>query len=174
MDNSRITEFQAIFQSRLATLSHLLDIADRHFATDRAALFQLRLAPDMLPLGTQIAFTCNQPRNFALWCAKQPASNLNPNVTRLEIARDDVATTQDLLAGIKATDAQLSEIHRVDLQDGICLELHGLAYVDDFLMPNFYFHLTTTYAILRMAGVSIGKRDFMIHLAPFVKQQGDA
>lgn len=174
MENSRITEFQSIFKSRLEILSHLLDIADRHFATDRAALFQLRIAPDMLPFGTQIAFTCNQPRNFALWCAQQPANNLNPDVTTLETARDYIATTQDLLAGINATDAQLSAMHRVDLPDGIYLEMPGLAYVDDFLMPNFYFHLTTTYDILRMAGAPVGKRDFMRHLAPFVKQGAPA
>jgi hypothetical protein len=37
-------------------------------------------------------------------------------------------------------------------------------------MPNFYFHLTTTYGILRMAGAAIGKRDFMMHLVAFVKR----
>jgi uncharacterized protein len=170
MENIKIKRFQAIFESRLETLSHLLDIADSHFATDRAALFQLRLAPDMLPFGTQIAFTCNQPRNFALWCADQPASNLNPEVTTLETARDYITSTQESLSNIDAGDAKLSEIHRIDLGEGLSLELPGLAYVDDFLMPNFYFHLTTTYGILRMAGAAIGKRDFMMHLVPFVKR----
>jgi uncharacterized protein len=41
-------------------------------------------------------------------------------------------------------------------------------------MPNFYFHLTTVYDILRMAGAPIGKRDFMMHLVPLIKHQGEA
>ncbi|WP_258040836.1 DUF1993 domain-containing protein [Pseudanabaena sp. BC1403] len=43
------------------------------------------------------------------------------------------------------------------------------AYVNDLLMPNFYFHITTAYNIMRMSGAPIGKQDFMTHLVPFVK-----
>jgi hypothetical protein len=95
---------------------------------------------------------------------------LNPEVATLETARDYITSTQESLSNIDAGDAKLSEIHRIDLGEGLSLELPGLAYVDDFLMPNFYFHLTTTYGILRMAGAAIGKRDFMMHLVPFVKR----
>ncbi|MEM8614014.1 MAG: DUF1993 family protein, partial [Cyanobacteria bacterium P01_H01_bin.105] len=45
-----------------------------------------------------------------------------------------------------------------------------IAYIDDFLIPNFYFHMVTAYDILRMAGVPIGKRDYMMHLVPSLKQ----
>lgn len=66
-------------QSRLATLEHLLESAQAHFCDDESFL-QKRIAADMLPFGTQIAFTCNQPRNFALWCNGKPANNLDPYV----------------------------------------------------------------------------------------------
>jgi hypothetical protein len=172
MENQQIIALQNIFSSRLDTLSHLLKVAESHFADEIESLLQRRIASDMLPFGTQVAFTCNQPRNFALWCLGKSMDNLNPDVSSLAEAHGHISETKELLASIKITDAQLAETQRIDLRQGY-LELSGRSYVDDFLMPNFYFHLTTTYNILRMAGVEIGKRDFMLHLIPFIKQ-GDA
>lgn len=174
MERQKITVLQNIFSSRLDTLSHLLDVAESHFADEVESLLQRRIAPDMFPFGTQIAFTCNQPRNFALWCLGQPANNLNPDVASLTDARSHISATQDLLATINVPDAKLAEISRIGLGQGLYMELSGFSYVDDFLMPNFYFHLTTAYDIMRMAGAPIGKRDFMMHLLPFVKHEGDA
>jgi uncharacterized protein len=172
MENQQIEALQNIFSSRLNTLSHLLTVAESHFGADVESILQRRIAPDMLPFGTQIAFTCNQPRNFALWCLGQSAHNLPPDVASLGEARGHISSTQELLARIDVADAMLSEIKRIELGQGLYAELSGCSYVDDFLMPNFYFHLTTAYDILRMAEVPIGKRDFMMHLVPFVKHQG--
>lgn len=173
MENQRILALQNIFSSRLDTLSHLLALAENHFADDVESLLQRRIAPDMLPFGTQIAFVCNQPRNFALWCSGQPANNLNPDVVSLVEAHGHIASTKELLASIDVADSKLSEINRLDFGQGLYAELSGLSYVDDFLMPNFYFHITTAYNVLRMSGVAIGKRDFMMHLVPFVKYQSN-
>lgn len=173
MKNQKIIELQNIFSSRLDTLNHLLEVAESHFANDVESLLQRRIAHDMFPFSTQIAFVCNQPRNFALWCLGQPANNLNPNVASLVEARGHISSTKELLASINVTDSKLSELNRLDLGQGLYAELSGLSYVDDFLIPNFYFHITTAYNILRMAGVPIGKRDFMIHLVPFLKHQGN-
>jgi uncharacterized protein len=63
MEKQKIIALQNIFSSRLDTLSHLLEVAESHFADDVESLFQHCIAPDMLPFDTQIAFTCNQPRN---------------------------------------------------------------------------------------------------------------
>jgi hypothetical protein len=172
MENQQIVALQTIFTSRLDTLSHLLDVAENHFADSKEAIFQHRIAPDMLPFGTQIVFTCNQPRNFAWWCLGKTDNNLNPNVTSFDEAREPIASTKQLLTSLDAN-AQLPEMKRIDFGQGLYIELSGSSYVDDFLMPNFYFHLTTAYDILRMAGAPIGKRDFMLHLMPFVKHQGD-
>jgi hypothetical protein len=150
-------------------LSHILEIAESHFIEDVDSLLQLRIAPDMLPFSTQIAFVCNQPRNFALWCLGQSASNLNPAVSSLIEARGHISSTKELLATINVSDSKLSEINRLEIGQGLYAELSGLSYVDDFLMPNFYFHITTAYNILRMAGIPIGNRDFMIHLVPSLK-----
>jgi uncharacterized protein len=171
MENQKIVALQNIFSSRLDTLSHLLEVAESYGADDVASLLQRRIAPDMLPFGTQIAFVCNQPRNFSLWCLGESANNLNPDVASLAEARRHISSTQELLAGINVADSKLAELHRLDLGQGLYAELSGLAYVDDFLMPNFYFHITTAYNILRMAGAPVGKRDFMMHLVPAVKHE---
>ncbi len=173
MENQKIITLQNIFSSRLDTLSHLLDIAESHFADDVESLLQRRIAPDMLPFSTQIAFVCNQPRNFALWCLGQSENNLNPDVASLAEARGHISSTKELLASINVDDSKLSEPHRLDVGQ-LYIELSGLSYVDDFLIPNFYFHITTAYNILRMAGAPVGKRDFMMHLVPFIKHQGDS
>ena len=95
----------------------------------------------MLPFGTQIAFTCNQPRNFALWCDNKPANNLDPEVNSLKQAYEHIVNTKELLLGIDIEDAKLAEVSRIDLGQSLYLELSGSAYVNEFLIPNFYFHL---------------------------------
>lgn len=174
MENQQIKALQNIFSSRLDTLSHLLTVAESHFGDDVESILQRRIVSDMFPFGTQIVFACNQPRNFALWCVGESANNLNPDVASLDEARGHISSTKELLASINAIDSKLSELHRLELGQGLYAELSGLLYIDNFLMPNFYFHMTTAYNILRMAGAPIGKRDFMMHLAPFLKHQSNA
>ncbi|WP_088891614.1 DUF1993 domain-containing protein [Leptolyngbya ohadii] len=169
MQSQTVDSIKSLFQSRLATLEHLLKVAQAHFCDDESFL-QKRIAADMLPFGTQIAFTCNQPRNFALWCDGKPANNLDPNVTSLAQAYESISNTNELLLSINAEDTKLAEMTRIDLGQNLYIELSGSAYANEFLIPNFYFHLVTAYDILRMAGVPIGKRDYMMHLVPLIKQ----
>ena len=169
MQSQNIESTKTIFQSRLTTLEHLLKSAQTHFSGNESFLEQ-RIIADMLPLGTQIAFTCNQPRNFALWCDGKPMDNLDPEVTSLAQAYEHIANTKGLVASIDVEDIKLDEVTRIDLGQGLYFELPGSSYVNEFLMPNFYFHLVTAYDILRMAGVSIGKRDYMMHLMPLIKK----
>jgi hypothetical protein len=70
---------------------------------------------------------------------------------------------------INAEDAKLVEVTRIDLGQSLYVELSGNDYVNEFLIPNFYFHMVTAYDILRMAGVPIGKRDYMMHLVPLIR-----
>jgi len=95
--------------------------------------------------------------------------NLDPDVISLAQAYEHIANTQKLVSGINVDDQKLSELARIDLNEGRYIELSGDAYVNEFLMPNFYFHLVTAYDILRMAGVPIGKQNYMIHLVPLIE-----
>lgn len=170
MQNQSVDLIRTLFQNRLATLEHLLKSAQTYFRDDESFL-QRRIAADMFPFGTQIVFTCNQPRNFALWCDGKPAHNLDPDVTSLAQAYEHIANTEKLLLGINVEDAKLAEVTRIDLGQSLYIELSGNAYVNDFLIPNFYFHMVTAYDILRMAGVPIGKRDYMMHLVPLIRKE---
>ena len=168
MPSQTIDSIKTIFTSRLTTLEHLLKSAQTHFSESESFL-QERIIADMFPFGTQIAFTCNQPRNFALWCDGKPANNLDPDVASLSQAYEHIGNTKSLISAINVEDEKLAEVTRVDLGQDLYLEISGKAYVNDFLMPNFYFHLVTAYDILRMVGVPIGKRDYMMHLVPLIK-----
>jgi hypothetical protein len=168
MSTQEIAEIQRIFLSRLATLGHILDVGEKHLP-DLGATLQERLAEDMLPLGTQIAFACNQPRGFAQWCAGSSVENLAREVDTVELARSHIEQTRKLVSGISANDGKLDEIKRIGLGPGRYCELPARQYVSDYLLPNLYFHITTAYAILRKLGVPLGKADYMAFLAPYVK-----
>ena len=171
MPGPQIRELQRVFVSRLDTLSHILDAGEAHLG-DGLDLAQARLAPDMLPLGTQVAFACNQPRGFSQWCAGEPVQNLDPAVPSLEIARAHIADTRARVLAIACDDGKLAETKRIGLGGALYCELPGHGYVSEYLLPNFYFHITTTYAILRMLGVPVGKADYMRFLLPHVRSDG--
>ena len=167
---TEISELQRIFLSRLDTLSHLLGLGAKHLDLD-AEMATARLAEDMLPLGAQIAFACNQPRGFSQWCAGQPVENLPHDIGSLAQAREIIADTKARVASITAGDAKLGEDKRVGLGPGRYCVLPARQYVSDYLLPNLYFHITAAYAILRMRGVPVGKADYMAFLAPQVRSE---
>jgi len=171
MATDDIAELQRIFLSRLDVLDHLLDLGASHLPDFDAAL-QARLAPDMFPLGTQVAFACNQPRGFAQWCAGQPVENLSPEVPSLDVARAHIRETKALVSAIAAGDDRLDEDKRIGLGPGRHCVLPGRRYASDYLVPNLYFHVSMAYAILRSLGVPLGKADYMRFLAPHVRVEG--
>lgn len=168
MADHEIAEIKRVFVSRLDVLSHILDLGEKHLP-DMGAALKERLAPDMFPLGAQIAIACNQPRGFSQWCAGSAIENLSPEVDSMQLARSHIRQTTDLVKAIQAGDRKLDEIKHIGLGQGRYCDLPARQYVADYLLPNFYFHITTTYAILRKLGVPLGKADFMTFLGPHVK-----
>lgn len=159
------------FDSRLATLAHLLKLGAARRNEVEADYLSHRLAPDMLPLGTQIVFTCNQPRNFVLWVTGKESADLNPRVETLAVAEQHIADTRTLLASHLSAEGELPARKHLELGADLYADLTGRDYLEDFLLPNFYFHLVTTYAILRNLGLPVGKRDYMLHLLPKVQER---
>ena len=170
MSNQEIAEIQRIFTTRLDVLAHILDCGEKHFG-DFGPVLEERLAPDMFPFGTQIAVACNQPRGFSQWCAGRPVENLPREVESLDLAQSHIRDTKARVAAIAVDDAKLDQTKRIGLGPGRYCELPGRQYVNDYLMPNFYFHVTTAYAILRKLGVPLGKGDFMTYLGAHVRQE---
>ncbi len=166
-----------IFSTRLRTLGRLLDTAGtqwREKGLDPETLLAARLAPDMFPLPHQIVFACNQANELAAWCTDGTAAKTDPTRLAFPELKEHIQATIGRLTAATAGvgDSVLQREKRRELQGGAYLVLPGTLYIEDWLIPNFYFHLVTAYDVLRHAGVQIGKADYMAHLAGRVRQPG--
>lgn len=156
-----------LIASRLRTLSAMLDKAENLWVgRDLDMLAQARIAPDMHPLAWQIAATATQSDLFLGWCRGEDRPNSVTTVAGWSEARALLAKALiDVEAAVGAQHVMPKERHiRLDAI-GMCLDLSGQRYLDDWILPNLYFHLITAYAILRMQGLEFGKADFMAHIA---------
>ena len=157
-----------LFETRLDTLSSLLDTASEHF-DEKDNFLDLRLVEDMLPLGIQVVFTCNQPHNFATWLRGEEVKDLPPTFTTVEASKELIHQTKSLLRAVDLESPALGKNKVLHFPPDLTAELSAVEYVHDFLIPNFYFHLVTAYDILRANGVPIGKANYMRHMAKYIK-----
>lgn len=159
-----------IFNSRLETLAALLNRGSKYCTAagrDPETLLSERLASDMYPLAFQIVFTVEQARQLVAFCAERDAGPfVDSTQLTLATARALIDEVRASIAAIDAgSDRPLAREKTMELQGGIMLTLSGSDYIDEWLMPNFYFHLVTAYGILRHVGVPLGKANYMAHIA---------
>ena len=152
-----------VFTKGLTSLSGLLDKAVAHAGAEGAdAYLGLRLIDDMNPFVKQVQTACDG----AKLCVARLSGVEAP------VMADDETTIDQLKARIAATLDYLASVPRgtIDGQEGKDIVLKfpggewpfkGQAYVIGFAHPNFWFHVTTAYGLLRQAGVPLGKRDFL-------------
>jgi hypothetical protein len=153
------------FVPMLGNLSALLDKGLKHAAEKKfepAVLVNARLAPDMLPLSRQIQIACDMAKNSSSRLAAQEPPRFEDNESTLEELRTRIARTIDHLKSIPANAIDGSEERdiKIPLRDRT-LQMQGLEFLRNWALPNFYFHVVTTYAILRHNGIELGKRDFL-------------
>jgi uncharacterized protein len=155
-----------MFAQLLRGLDANLDKAAAHCAAnkiDPAALTGARLFPDMLPFTRQVQLACD----FAVRAAFRLAGQEPPRMPDEETTFDELkARIAKALGAIESLDKgafQGSESRTVTFPMGPAgmQSYAGSAYLFNFAVPNFAFHVTTAYAILRENGVALGKRDFM-------------
>jgi len=149
----------------LGNLSALLDKGLKHAAEkkyDPGVLVNARLAPDMLPLSRQIQIACDMAKNGSSRLAGLEPPRFEDSESTIEELRTRIARTIDHLKGIPASaiDGSEERIVNIPLRERT-LQMDGLAFLRTWALPNFYFHVVTTYAILRHNGIDIGKRDFL-------------
>jgi hypothetical protein len=150
----------------LDALSGLLDKASACAAAkkfDPAVFLNWRLAPDMLTFTRQIQIACDMAKNGASRLAGVEPPKFDDNETSIEALKARVAKT---LAHVKSLDAgkidgATDRTITFPLGPNNKGEMKGGDYLNHFVLPNFYFHITTTYAMLRSCGVEIGKQDFL-------------
>ena len=140
-----------IFVNGLRNMSAWLDKAASE--KPEAALLLGRLAPDMRPLPAQYQMASDSAKNA---------------VARLAELKERCARTIAFVEGVDPAALAPAAERQVELKfpNGMGYRFTGQAYLTGFALPNFFFHVTTAYAILRGAGVTLGKPDFLQHLGP--------
>src|SRR5262245_25437553 len=153
------------FARMLRNLSAILAKAQAHCDAkklDAAALTGDRLYPDMFPFTRQVQIACDTAKGaVARLAGMEPPKHEDTEQTFAEL-QARIAKTLDFVESVKAAQIDGSETREVvlKLRSGE-LRLKGLDYLFSHAYPNFYFHVTTAYDILRHNGVEIGKRDFI-------------
>lgn len=136
------------------------DAAARKYSTD--VLVDARLAPDMIPLRGQIMIATDHVKGCVSRLAGQPVPSWPDEEKTFTELRARVQKALDLLATVTPEALNGGESRAVTLKlGGNDVNMSGLDYVNQRAVPNFYFHITTAYAILRHNGVQLGKRDFI-------------
>ncbi len=152
------------FIRMLGNLSAILDKAAAHAEAkkiDPAIFVNARLAPDMFPLSRQFQIATDMAKGCAARLAGIEVPSYEDNETTFADLQARIAKTVAFLQSVSASQIDGNEDRKITLKFGSReLSFLGQAYLLDFVLPNFHFHLTTTYAILRHNGVEIGKKDY--------------
>lgn len=164
-----LSAYAAAFPGFIQTLTALSAVIDKALAQAEArkiqpdVLLSSRLAPDMLPFTRQIQLACDFVKN----AAARVSGGENPKFP------DEEKTFEELKERIAKTLAFARSVDQAALDSGLgkdvtfprgpsaTVTMKGETYLTRFAVPNFYFHATTAYAILRENGFDIGKRDFL-------------
>ena len=149
----------------LNNMSAMLDKAAA-FATakkfDSLVLAQSRLFPDMYPLVAQVQIACDTAKGAAGRLAGVETPKHADTETTFEELKARIAKTVEFLNSVHAEQFKSAEGKNIELKfPSVTFKFTALSYLTDFVMPNFYFHQSMVYAILRKNGVDVGKSDFL-------------
>ena len=149
----------------LGNLSNILKKAEANAqgrGIDPKVFIESRLAPDMFPLVRQVQIASDMAKGCAARLADVEVPSWEDTESTFDELQARIARTQDFIKGIDAARFEGSETRTVVLKmrSGE-MSFSGRDYLLGFAMPNFYFHVTAAYAILRHNGVDVGKMDFL-------------
>ena len=155
-----------IFVQFLASLSASLDKAAAYAETKKvepSVLLNMRLAPDMFPLVRQVRAATDHAINGCGRLAGAQLPTFSNAETTIGELKERIGKTIEFLKSLKPGDIDGSEEREIkfNLPSGATREFTGQSLLLNNSLPNFYFHCTTAYDILRHCGVELGKRDFM-------------
>jgi hypothetical protein len=154
-----------VFRHQLQALSKILAKGEEHANArklDHSALIQCRLYPDMFPLARQVQVAADAAKGAVARLAGVEVPSWEDHETTFAQLRERCDKTDNYLAGFTPAQVDGSEERQIVLKmRDREVNFTGQQYLLGFAMPNFYFHMTTAYALLRQCGVEIGKRDFL-------------
>jgi hypothetical protein len=153
------------FVQMLNNLSAIIDKAEAHARSreiDPEVLLNYRLAPDMLPFVRQIQIAADLAKGAAARLAGVEVPKHDDTEKTFADLKARVDRTVMFVQSVQPNDIDGSEDRDINLTLGEhTMSFKGQPYLVHFVMPNFYFHCTTAYDILRHCGVELGKRDFI-------------
>lgn len=153
------------FTRGLSALDKLLTKGEAHAAetgTSLQDLFDARIAPDMYPLSAQVQRASDASKLAVARLTGVPGPAYEDNEATFAELHARIAKTLAHLNSIDPAAFEGAETRKVEIKTPTTtLEWTGPDFLTQFALPNFYFHLTTAYGILRNAGVPLGKRDFL-------------
>jgi uncharacterized protein len=164
----KISMYQASaprFANMLRNLAAILDKAQAHCEArkiDPAVLGGMRLIADMFPLARQVQIACDTAKGAVARLAGVDIPKHEDTEQTFADLKQRIAKTIDFILSVSPEKIEGSEERPVTLRlGGKDVSFTGIQYLLGFAHPNFYFHVTTAYDILRANGVELGKRDFI-------------
>jgi hypothetical protein len=156
-----------VFKSMLANLSHVLDKGSAHAEAkkfDPSVLLQFRLAPDMLPFTRQVLIACDVAKNGIARISGVEAPKFDDTEASFPELKARIQKTLDYLATVPREALDGTEDKDITFPVGreATRTMKGEAYLMHWALPNFFFHITMAYAILRNNGVELGKSDYLV------------
>lgn len=155
----------AVFSARLKALSGVLTAGEQNAGErkiDPHVFLTARLAPDMFTLTRQVQIATDHAKGAPSRLAGRDIPKFDDNEASFADLQGRITKTLDHLATVSAADLQGSEERTIELKvAGRDMAMPGLQYLLGYAMPNFYFHVTTAYDILRHNGVPLGKVVFI-------------
>ena len=157
-----------VFRQMLGGLSAVMDKAAAHAEAkkiDPAVLTSARLYPDMFPFTRQVMIATDHAKGSSARLAGVEVPKFEDTETTFAELKARIQKTLDFIGGLKSAQFDGAESREVVIPlRGEQQKFTGRAYLFHFALPNFYFHTTTAYDILRHCGIEIGKRDFIHQL----------
>jgi hypothetical protein len=156
-----------IFRTGLANLGHCLAKAEANAAArkfDPNVFVNVRLAPDMLPFAAQIRIASDVAKLAVARIGGIEAPKFEDNESTFAELRQRIAKTQAFLESVPADKLDGREEVEITFPVGRdkTRTMKGEAYLKHWALPNFFFHITTAYALLRHNGVDLGKSDYLL------------
>lgn len=149
----------------LGNLSAILRKAEAYAAERKiepSVLLNARLAPDMLPLISQVQIATDNAKGCAARLAGLEVPSYADTESSFAELQARIDKTLAFISGIEAAQFDGSESRAITLKfPSMELHFNGQDYLLGFVLPNFFFHVTTAYAILRHNGLDIGKMDYL-------------
>lgn len=154
-----------VYTQFLTALSNILKKAATHAEAkkiDPSVLINARLSPDMFALARQVQIATDHAKGSLARLAGLEVPSFPDTESTFDELQARIAKTLDYVKTFKPEQIDGTEEREIVLTFGTQkFPFNGQTYLIQFALPNFYFHISTTYGILRHNGVEIGKRDFM-------------